>query len=257
MKAHPIDAPVWITENVMLLNRGASMSVVAFAGVAQAFGGIPPFNFVKALANAEANVLFVRDPHSKWFGNPVADLGNNPREMAATLGQTLDGLGSSSLCMVGISSGAFAALLFSSLLGRDCRVLAFSPQSSINAGFLASINDRRYDDLLNARLDREFEDVLPCLCAAESVREIHIVLGRREPRDERHCLRLASLPNVALHTLDCGHNTAGQLKKTGQLKSCLHAFLAGQTAKLRTSFAASNAPQASDTTAGELHPTHE
>jgi hypothetical protein len=217
--------PVWHSENVMLLRRSPGITVLAFAGIAQAFGGVPPFNFVRAIGDTSTNVIFVRDPNSKWFGNPITGLGANPREMSEALQQLTTELGTRELCLLGISAGAFAALLFSGLLRYPCRVLAFSPQTNIHSAFLARIGDRRYNRELQGRIDGEFEDVLPMIASGTAHRKIHVVLGRQDSLDAQHVRRIAGLPAVRIHTLNSGHNTAGHLKRHHLLRQTLLSFI--------------------------------
>jgi len=232
---------VWHSENVMLMRRPGGVTVIAFAGIAQAFGGMPPFNFMRAMRNATANVIFVRDPHSKWFGNPIAGLGNNPREMSLSLQRLAAELGTQEVCLLGISAGAFAAMLFSTLLDYPCRVLAFSPQTCIAPAFLAKIGDRRYLKELRGRLDQEFDDLVPLVSAVPSHLRFDVVLGLHDPLDTRHIQRLEGLSNIHIHRLHCGHNTAGHLKQRRLLRDTLLTFVQGDSGALTGLLACANA----------------
>jgi hypothetical protein len=217
--------PIQYSESIMLMCQDSPVTIIAFAGISQAFGGIPPFNFVRALGNAKANIIFIRDPNNKWFGNPIPDLGDSTLEMAANLRLIVDELNTNQLCLMGISSGAFAALMFAALIEDPCRVLAFSPQTCIRPSFLNMIGDSRYNQKLHGRRDSEVQDVLPLLETAINIEKIHAILGKQDPLDAHHIQRLSDLPNVVTHILGCGHNTAGYLKKRRLLQSAIDRFI--------------------------------
>jgi hypothetical protein len=231
---NPLSKAKQYSENVMMLEQNCKTTVIALAGINQAFGGIPPFNFLRAMGSIKANTIFVRDPNNKWFGDPISDLGANPSEMACRLAQISTELCTSDLCFLGISSGAFAALMLASLIKVPCRVLAFSPQTCIHPDFLASIGDSRYSKKLHGRSDEAPQDVIPLISNASNIHKIHVVQGTQEPLDCSHIERLAIIPNVMIHSLQCGHNTAGYLKRRNDLHRTLSSFITNNDRELES-----------------------
>ena len=202
----------------------AKKTIVAFAGLAQLFGGMTPYNFMNSLKDVNVNVVFVRDPRRTWYNGPIAGLGRRGSEIGARIRQLASEAGSGEIYLLGTSSGGFAALAFAEIL-RAKRVLTFSPQTSIDPVYLRSVGETRWLELLD-RLDRaDFIDLVPLLEGSSVRARYDIIVGARVPLDVIYAERLAHLPSVAVHRVDSRHNTAMHLRDKGLLEKVLSDFI--------------------------------
>jgi len=202
----------------------AKRTIVAFAGLKQLVGGMTPFNFMQSLAGIETNVVFVRDPRRTWYNGPIEGLGASAGEVVARIRELADDAGGGDLYLLGTSSGGFAALAFAGLLGAR-RVLAFSPQTTIDTAALRALGETRWLKLLDRLRRAEFVDVVPGLAAVPPPAGCDIVVGRRAPLDIVYADRLGHVPGVVVHGVDSGHNTAMHLRDHGVLERVLRAFI--------------------------------
>ena len=123
--------------------------------------------------------------------------------------------------MIGGSTGAYAAILFGSLVG--CEVHAFSPQTFIESEMRRVHEDRRFPDEI-ARLlpymDMRYADLRPI--AERSNMPVHIYYAANHRLDKLHAERMGDLGNVVLHPFEWdSHLLLRELRDQGWLEAFL------------------------------------
>jgi hypothetical protein len=100
--------------------------VVAFSGYAQAYDGIPPFEFVNYLTQhfPEPDKLFYKDTYCSSYHKGIQGISKNIQQTKDYLQQKIKDY--SKVIFTGNSGGGYGAILFGSLLNVDS-VLAFMP----------------------------------------------------------------------------------------------------------------------------------
>ncbi len=204
--------------------------LLAFGGMAGRIG-IPPFEFFSLTEGMPVKRLFVRDLHQAWYHRGVPGHGRTIPEVVESLRRILARHEVDRLVVAGNSSGAYAALLFGTLLGADT-VLCFAPQTVIDLDMLAAMGDHRWDDRLLAHaavgaLDARFTDLRRALPAARHTGTTYrIYFDTSLPTDRLHAERLADLEGVRLYRLGLGsHSIARALRETGALQRVLRRAL--------------------------------
>jgi hypothetical protein len=192
--------------------------IVTFA----AFRGQQPvrhFAFYATLVEYDVKAAFLRDHCDAWYHRGVAGVGSGIDEVA----EYLRGLAAHAeeVVMLGASSGAYAALLFGSLLGVEAH--AFSPQTFIDPELRRVHRDRRFMrqfEGLGADMDLRYADLRPTLANAQ--RPLNVYYARGHPLDALHAERLGDLAPVKLHGFDVDtHLLARHLRDVGWLNPFL------------------------------------
>lgn len=177
---------------------------------------LPAFDFARRLRKLETgsgqrfNRILVRDTANLWYQHGVTGLGQDVDSTAASLRRIIGELGPPSVGTIGQSMGAYAAILFGTLLEVD-RVLAFGPLSYLRSDWAERDGDRRWLAVMQ-KLDlypptRRYDD-LPALIAARTRSpSIHIVFGSAREADGTanmdalHGLRFAQSPCVIIEEI--------------------------------------------------------
>lgn len=207
------------------IRPGATTTVLAFSGLATAFG-MPPREFFQSLAKEGCNVLFIKDFWQCWYLRGLLSLSTGLDDTTEVLRGVIPD-GTTSIRTVGASAGAYAAIQFGLRLNAD-RVLAFSPQTRLQPRVFAqfaSPDSRKKDvdfesgdaDLLNVfRRYRDFAG------------QIEIHYGRENATDRDHARHLEDEPAVHLIDHDADqHGIAKTLQQRGQLAAILAEFARG------------------------------
>jgi hypothetical protein len=188
--------------------------VVTFA----AFPGRQPvrhFAFFTMLAEIDVKAAFLRDHHEAWYHRGVVGIGDGVDAVAAFLSDLATK--AEEVVMLGTSSGAYAALLFASLVG--CEAHAFSPQTFIDPELRELYGDRRFRpqfEGLGDDMDRRYADLNGVAATAEA--PLNIYYATDNLLDRLHAEHVADLDAVVLHGFDTdSHLLARHLRDTGWL----------------------------------------
>ena len=193
-------------------------TLIAFGGAYSAFGGIPPFEFLRIAEPLAARRVFVRDPRQRFYHYPIRGLGATIPDKVRTLRKVSR---NGPLVVVGNSAGGFAALLFGALLDADV-VLAFSPRTTIDQRHYVAageaVNSRVRAVNRNPRLQRDFFDLATILRQAEQRGAITVVYPRGNSTDRWHAERLRQCPAVQLRPMASdSHGLVRDLRDSGEL----------------------------------------
>ena len=189
----------------------------------------PPFHLFEATTGLPVKRLFVRDPALVWFQHGVPGFGETIDEVAASLKAIVDEQEVERLVVIGSSAGGYAALAFGSLLQADL-VLAFSPQTILDRGWLDEVGDDRWPGHFKnlASLggpDPHWVDLREALPRERrDGTEFEVHYPSPYEKDARHAERLAGLPGVKLVGYERAyHNFIQGLRNRGELSEIFRA----------------------------------
>jgi len=175
------------------LEPASRRMIVSFAAVRGPNQAVRPFSFLAMLADVEVNAAFLRD------------FRQNAEEVV----------------MIGGSTGAYAAILFGSLVG--CEVHAFSPQTFIDPELRREHEDRRFPNEIAALLphmDMRYADLRPIVERSET--PVQVYYAASHPLDKLHAERVGDLGNVTLHPFEWdSHLLLRELRDRGWLEPFL------------------------------------
>lgn len=229
-------------------DRGADVTVFAFAGMAALHGGMVGYEFRRLLASSGSryNLVFIRDIRCAGYHYSPTGGHDGLRFYQAAVGETMERLGAARNVALGTSVGAAAALTFGARCSMDL-VLAFSPtwppelyridwRPRAWTGHLALIlrsPGAFFERLMLARMGgvshRVLEQTIGLTAITDPLEDY-----RREGAPEQTCIyyakgfaadagsaeRFREEPGVELVALPGErHNTTGQLKRAGKLGS--------------------------------------
>ena len=121
----------------------------------------------------------------------------------------------------GASMGGFAAMVFSSL-SPDSKVLAFSPQSTLDQSLVPWENrfQRGHDQDWNLPYSDAVDHV-------SSARRVYVVYDPMDAGDKQHVQRLSGSNVIHLTTIGLGHKSAMSINRMERLKDVMHAAVDG------------------------------
>ncbi len=191
-------------------------TVVAFAGVQGAFGGIPVAEFAGALGRSPMphDAVFVVDKTRGWYNTTAPDI-------EAVIAPRLAGR---RVVTLGNSMGGFGALLFGERLGAES-ALAICPQYAIGADLVPF--ETRWRDFAAAIPVFRHPACLPDRSAGGTTRLV--LVGADDETDMAHARLIRDRLDAedGLFVLKgCGHDVAPALKRSGALAAVLDAVLA-------------------------------
>jgi hypothetical protein len=198
--------------------------VATFSAFPRPNRDVRPFAFVGML-NFDVKVAFLRDRYDAWYHRGVVGIGDSIDEVADFLRDFRRH--ADEIVMIGGSSGAYAAMLFGSLV--SCEVHAFSPQTFLDPELRRVHHDERFPDEIAAlapHLDMRYADLRPVVAGSRA--RVHVYYGTGHPLDRLHAERLGGLDNVTLHGFDWhSHLLLRELRNRGWLRSFLEDLAQG------------------------------
>ncbi len=101
---------------------------------------MPPFEFYKASGIIDESRMFLRDFSQSWYHAGLLNISSDIDSTAIYIESAISENKPEKIFFVGNSMGGYAAMLFSSLIGKG-EVIAFAPQT-----FICSELRERYKD---------------------------------------------------------------------------------------------------------------
>lgn len=220
------------THVVLDLATESRALLILFGGIA---GGVsmPVFEFFRVAADVPAKKAFLRDPRRGWYQLGIPGVGDTAEAVKRLLDDVIAKAAVARVVMAGASAGGFAALQFGALCRAD-DVVAFSPQTFVDAANRARANDERWPEQI-AALHREAEDrrltldLLDVLPIEAGNTRFHVHVSADDPLDLLHARRLADRSGVRIVEHERGgHRLVKTLRDRGLLKPILTDALAAR-----------------------------
>lgn len=198
------------------------------------FGGIkgnmnmPPFEFTKFMQThfPECGYIYLRDHHQAWYFRGVQGFAESNTQLTAELDKLISSKEKSQTIFMGNSMGGFAAILYGVLLNVDT-VLAFSPQTFINAGKRTITKDIRWmKEILRLWkvVDSDYFDLHYLKNTKDDHPEIHVFHSKKHKLDTIHALNIAHYVNLHPYNVD-NHNVVRHLRDTDELAPLLRKYI--------------------------------
>ncbi len=206
-----------MTEFVEIKSNGLAVTLLIFSS-----RNASNFDYRWNARNLPCNYILVRDPSNDgWYNQGVEGLGFSIDDVSASLREIIKRMGGNKLFVLGSSMGGYAAILFGSRLNAD-KVLAFSPQTSLNRAFPLAPPEGApiYVPDLIPIVERNPETPIEIVASADDLADLY------------HLTRIAHLPNVRPVTVPFSeHWVALELHLAGKMTPILeHWFNNNETA---------------------------
>lgn len=203
----------------------------------------PRFDFYGRLKNVEQrsgrrlNKLLLRDSSQLWYLAGIPGLAQGVDDALAAIRACIAPLEPSHIVTIGQSMGAYAAILYGTLLGAQ-KTIAFGPLSCFDGALWQCMGDRRWQAQLDQLLARgvdftPYHDLPPWLATnAARLPNIDLLYGihpgagalRHEAvgLDAAHAMRFHGLPGVAtLAAPHSGHAIVEYFRSQGVMSNVL------------------------------------
>jgi hypothetical protein len=111
--------------------NGNKNLIICFGGLALAFGGILPFEFLNYLSSIytlTSDLIFYVDTHQCWYHKGISGITTTIDDTALYLNNIIKNGNYNKVIFMGISAGGYAAILFGSLCNVS-HVISFIPQT--------------------------------------------------------------------------------------------------------------------------------
>lgn len=220
-ETEPIDSHFDIASKTLLIAFGGSQNRI----------GMPPFEFARMTENLAVKRLFLRDFHQVWFHKGLQGLTSSISETADLLKNIIREQQVERIVCIGVSGGAYNAIVFGSLIQADI-VLAFSPPSILRATLWPIyFPRRRMADIMRLRTvekpDPRFVDMKRYMRhTAHPKTTFHVFHSKTRHYDTLHSVRYDIAPSVYRYTLDnTEHNLLPKLRDEGRLGKLLSEVL--------------------------------
>lgn len=202
--------------------QAARSLVIVFSGRAKRFW-VSIDLLHRLLRTRAGQVLYLRDDRNSFYLKGATGLGTDFQSALAELRRRISEAGAKKVCVLGTSSGGYAALRYGAALGGVHGTLVFSPATELDSTFAKlSVSDnvaRHVEDLRHL----PGLDVVPIYESASPRPRTRLVYAGLHQEDAAQAERLAHLPEVQLISiagLDC-HDTIAYLLANGEFTRLL------------------------------------
>jgi len=193
---------------------------VVFSGLRRSPGEKPGFSFINVTSPLPAKRLFLRDLTKAWYLRGLPGLTRGVEDTAEFFRNEIRATGAERVVMTGYSLGAFAAMLYGTLIEAN-EVHAFSPQTFVSLRQRIRHRDHRWNRYvlkLPLSTQSRFRDLRPLLARSRAKTQHHIHYAEDSRLDVLHAKHVEGLPNVKLHSYNEGkHRLVTDLRDKGML----------------------------------------
>lgn len=210
---------------------GSEVGMVAFGGIG---GGmqVPPFEFFSMARGMNVTKIFVRDLRQCWYADGVPGLGEDLREISASLMRISQELRFTPV-FFGVSAGGFAASAAALLTGAPTAHV-FSLQSTLRRHDRLLMRDFRWQSNIRRfrRAAAPIDDIRELLRGNKHTEiQVHVAGGHR--LDLAHATRIEGHPGVTVHRhRSGGHGLVRDLRDDGTLATLVADSLSTQASTL-------------------------
>tara|TARA_R100000951_G_scaffold112341_1_gene112543 strand:+ start:41 stop:679 length:639 start_codon:yes stop_codon:yes gene_type:complete len=207
-------------ENIQYNPKGNKTLLVSFGGLQQKMG-MSMFEFNSSVKNLKVDSLFVKDPKRIWYQNGISQK-HNSVESTVELIKSYSSKYQTTIC-IGNSAGAFAAILFGTLLNVN-QVVAFSPQTLLSKDLKDFPWMKELDNLY--KNDMYCVDLKYHLSNINYSTKIDVCVPVLNSFDSNQFDHIKDMPNVKMlpfNTAD--HNMGGYIKHIMGLDKFLNSYI--------------------------------
>jgi hypothetical protein len=200
---------------------GARNLYFFFGGIAAGIA-MPPFEFYKSANMLNENKVFLRDLQQCWYHKGLPGISHDVYSTAEFLKNEIDTLHPARIFFVGNSMGGFAAIMFSTLVGRgEC--IAFAPQTFVFP-FLRLIHrdnrssKQKWNMYLQTIFKRKVWELRRLLLRKKSNQKISVFISNNNRLDNIYAAHIGDIPGVKIYSFDEGrHDIVKLLRDQGKL----------------------------------------
>lgn len=206
--------------------RLESNSLYLFFGGIQAGIAMPPFEFYKASGIIDETKIFFRDFDQSWYHAGLKDITADIDTTAIYIESIIKEINPETIFFVGNSMGGYAAILFSSLIGKG-EVIAFSPQTFISSDLREKYSDTRWPHQIAKTLalpttKKEAYDLREILLNTKNRNKTSIFVARDSVLDLAHASHVKDCSGVEVFEFDTGgHSLVRELRDKGKLSQIM------------------------------------
>ena len=183
---------------------GSDRLVIIFSHINEKPGR---FSFYGTFKDIAVNKLLVNIPGNCWYRDGIPGIGDCIESAAEGIRIIMREIAPRSVMCIGNSMGAYAALLFGTLVNAG-HILAIGPETLLK---LPGSRSRTY---IGNRPDSPFDDLLPCLSRPAADRKIDIIFGESDLLDVHCAQRVVHLDGVQVRSLrGVGHEVPAMLHR--------------------------------------------
>ena len=203
------------------LSLKSSTLYIFFGGIASGIA-MPPFEFYNSSKIIDENKIFIRDFSQSWYQNGLPEICEDIDSTVEYIQSEITKIKPEKIFFVGNSMGGYAAILFSSLIGKG-HAIAFAPQTFISPVLrLKYLDFRWFYQIVNtyrkSLYKRKVWDLKPLLLRSEGVQTISVFVSKKNKLDYIHASRIKFIPSVNVYEFEGGgHAVVKLLRDEGLL----------------------------------------
>lgn len=173
------------------------------------------FEFLGLREKLKYNGIFIYDEQLLWYQNGLTNIGSNIDEIIYRLNNHIkfNFPNIKKIICLGYSMGGFGCLTIGTQLRNVTKILALSPQTSLNLERLKNIKDiKQYETIKYLNLNNDYTNDVNNFLKYKKIRgNIEIFYCDKQKPDEEHAKYLNI--NCKLISLSCeSHDTVSQMK---------------------------------------------
>ena len=206
--------------NISYKHYGHDVLIISFGGLALRMG-MTMFEFDSAIKKLKVDSLFLKDTKRIWYQKGISEEYPTVESVVELLKKYT--VNYKKVICIGNSAGAFAAILFGTLLDVD-QVVAFAPQTLLKEDF----NMKPWlKELRNMNKHKIFcNDLKEHLKNINYTTKIDICVPILNPIDYAHSNHIKDLKNINIKSFKTNnHNMAGYIKNTIGIDKFLETYI--------------------------------
>lgn len=206
--------------NISYTHYGHDVLIISFGGLALRMG-MTMFEFNSAIKKLKVDSLFLKDTKRIWYQKGISEEYPTVESVVELLKNYT--VNYRKVICIGNSAGAFAAILFGTLLDID-QVVAFAPQTLLKEEF----NMKPWlSELRNMNQQKIFcNDLKKHLSNTGYSTKIDVCVPKLNPIDYAHSNYIRDLKNINIILFNTNnHNMAAHIKNTIGLNKFLETYI--------------------------------
>lgn len=207
------------------LSSNGSNLYIFFGGIAAGIV-MPPFEFYNSSKIIDENKIFLRDFSQCWYQNGLLETTEDIDSTVEYIQTEIEKIKPKQIFFVGNSMGGYAAILFSSLIGKG-HAIAFAPQTFIAPILRLKHKDFRWQKQIfntyrKSFFKRKVWDLKPLLLQPNGIENVSVFVSIKDKLDYVHALHIKNIPSVNVYEFKSGgHGVVKLLRDKGMLPAIM------------------------------------